>query len=240
MWYNGAIGEIGTIYSASTYDSLGNFKTFHISNYISEKALLEDFINELRKYAMSIVWNSIGEGFDLEILHNRCLANSIESVVSQHNRFYKLNFHTHIDLYMIMRNPLIQSNIFHNAYRDLKVDTVGKKLLGLGKVSGITGENVQNKTIAKQEAYNLRDSELVMKISQYKNNVALAVMQAITEVLGTLSFEEVCHSTLSIWWNQVFSKMGVPPKKIVKKDYAGGQMLTVRNFSEISTLPCDQ
>ena len=84
-------------------DSQGNYKVLHISDYSSsdspEYELLLDIKKELLKYDYSLGWYSTGVAIyhedtqeyldgvdsDLAILHNRCIANGVDSIVDFNN-----------------------------------------------------------------------------------------------------------------------------------------------------------
>ena len=115
---------------------------------------------------------------------------------------------THIDLYKVFRNEMIKTSIFKNKYKSLKLDDVSRTLLDNGKIAGITGENVYTRSIKEQKQYVLRDAELVMDLSKLDNNEIFGLMLSIAE-LTSLSLEDVCHSSISRWWSNVFENMGL-------------------------------
>jgi DNA polymerase elongation subunit (family B) len=177
------------------------------------------------KYDFSIGWYSTGvakyhedtqeylDGVDsdLAILHNRCLANGVDSIVDFNNAGIPyLRGQKHIDLHSVFGKPMVQTTIFKNAYRTLKLDEVSKAVFGDleagGKYKDLTGKDIQNLPVEEQKKYVLRDAELVMQLSKYKNSEVLDAMTSISELTG-LDFERVCRTGISTWWAAIFDDM---------------------------------
>ena len=110
---------------------------------------------------------------------------------------------------------MVQTTIFKNAYRTLKLDEVSKAVLTdntkdlknvAGKYRGLTGKDIQSLPVEEQKKYVLRDAELVMQLSKHNNSEVLDAMKSISEITG-LDFERVCRTGLSTWWAAVFDNM---------------------------------
>jgi hypothetical protein len=176
------------ITATSFVDSQGNSKAIHISDYSNsdshEYELLADIIKELLKYDCSLGWYSTGVAIchedtqeyldgvdsDLAVLHSRCLANGVDSIIDFNNAGIPyIRSQTHIDLHSVFGKPMVQTTIFKNAYRTLKLDDVSKAVLedsieGVGgKYKGLTGKQIQTLPIDEQKKYALRDAQLVMQ-----------------------------------------------------------------------------
>jgi hypothetical protein len=91
------------------------------------------------EYDWSIGWNSTGhanntesaENSDLAILHERCIANEIQSIVSlTTNGVPYIGYPKHIDICNIYSKVMDQDTIYRKAYRTAKLDEVSKALLG--------------------------------------------------------------------------------------------------------------
>ncbi len=65
----------------------------------------------------------------------------------------------HIDLHSVFGKPMVQTTIFKNSYRTLKLDEVSKALLGdgidSGKYKGLTGSDFQTLPVEEQKNYAL-------------------------------------------------------------------------------------
>jgi DNA polymerase elongation subunit (family B) len=168
----------------------------------SEKELLKSINAKIMEYDWSIGWNSTGhvnnaesaKKSDLSILHNRCIANDIESIVSLGPKGIPYIGHPkHIDLCNVYSKALVQDTIYKKAYRTHKLDEVSKALLGHGKYKDLSGKDFSSLPTEKQIEYSIRDSELVMNLSKHNNFEVLDAMLAISEITE-LEFELVCSN----------------------------------------------
>ena len=103
-----------------------------------------------------------GVDSDLAILHNRCVANDVDSLVEFNSPGTPyIRDQTHIDLYNVFSKPMVQTSIFKNVYRTLRLDEVSKAILTdksheglgsgiLGKYKGLTGKDIQSLPVEKK------------------------------------------------------------------------------------------
>jgi hypothetical protein len=221
------INNPSQITAAAFVDNLDNRLVLQISDFSSsdnpEHELIVRINQELRKYDFSIGWYSTGiavyhedtqehlDGVDsdLAVLHSRCLANDIDSIVDVSTGIPYLRGQKHIDLHSVFSKPMVQTTIFKNAYRSLKLDEVSKAVLEnhkeTGKYKGLTGEDIHTLPIEEQKKYVLRDAELVMHLSKHNKFEVLDAMKAISEITG-LEFEKVCRTGLSTWWATIYDQ----------------------------------
>jgi DNA polymerase, archaea type len=247
------------ITAAAFVDNHRNSKVLHISDFSNsdnpERELIIAINQELMKYDFSIGWYSTGvakyheytqeylDGVDsdLAILHARCLANGIDSMVDFNSASIPcLKGQKHIDLHSIFGKPMVQTTIFKNDYRTLKLDEVSKAVLvdfeAGGKYKDLIGKDIQALPVEEQKRYVIRDAELVMQLSKHSNSEVLEAMKAISELTG-IDFEKVCRTGISTWWAAIFDKIStheceapvIPSKRreqeLTKLTYAGGVVL---------------
>jgi DNA polymerase, archaea type len=254
------------LFSAAFVDSNRNVKAIHISDYAGsanpEAELLKTINQQLLTYDFSVGWYSTGvaryhedtqeylDGVDsdLAILHNRCVANDVDSLVEFNSAGTPyISGQTHIDLYNVFSKPMVQATIFKNAYRTLKLDEVSKAVLAdsihegqesevlLGKYKGLTGKDIESFPVEEQKKYVLRDAELLIQLSKHNNSEVLDALKSISE-LTNLAFEKVCRTGISTWWAAIFDNttydeggkpvslsFGVTGEKLPK--YIGGLVL---------------
>jgi DNA polymerase, archaea type len=222
------------IIAAAFVDNQGNKKVLHISDFSNydnpERELLINTNQELLKYDFSIGWYSTGiaifhedtleylDGIDsdLAVLHNRCLANGVDSMVDFNSTGIPyIRGQRHIDLHSVFGKPMVQTTIFKNAYRTPKLDEVSRAVLGDGnidakgdggKYKGLTGKDIQSLPVEEQKKYVLRDAELVIQLSKHNNGEVLDAIKSISEITG-LEFERVCRTGISTWWAAIFDNM---------------------------------
>jgi DNA polymerase elongation subunit (family B) len=155
-----------------------------------------------------------GVDSDLAILHNRCLVNGIDSIVDFNSAGIPyIRGQKHIDLHTIFGKPMVQTTIFKNAYRTLKLDEVSRAVLGDssiearegGKYKALTGKDIESLPV-KEQRYVLRDAKLVMQLLKHNNEEILNAMKSISE-LTRLDFERVCRTGIYAWWAAIFDNM---------------------------------
>jgi DNA polymerase, archaea type len=204
------------IEAASFVDSIGNSKVLLSSDFdnCSEKELLKRINSKIMEYDWSIGWNSTGhvnnaesaKKSDLSILHQRCIANDIESIISLSPRGVPYIGHPkHVDLCNVYSKVMVPDTIYKKAYRTHKLDEVSRTLLGHGKYKDLSGKDFKSLPVEEQIEYSLRDSELVMELSKHNDFEVLDAMLAISEITE-LDFELVCRTNLSKWWSAIFDK----------------------------------
>jgi DNA polymerase elongation subunit (family B) len=216
---------------AAFVNNQGNSKVLHISDFSNsdnpECELLVSINQELMKYDFSIGWYSTGvakyhedtqeylDGVDsdLALLHNRCLANDVDPIVDfTGTGIPYIRGQKHIDLHSVFSKPMVQTTIFKNAYRTLKLDEVSKAILlssdstGTGKYKGLTGKDIYKLSVQEQKEYVLKDAQLVMQLSKHNNGEVLDAMKTISKLTG-LDFERVCRTGISTWWAAIFDNM---------------------------------
>ena len=184
------------------------------------KRALLDYINtKLLSYLWTIGWNTQGNTSeesnpqitDLAILHQRCVANGLPSIVRLGYKgvpFIRHNELGHIDLLNVYGKIMVKDGIYHN-YRTNGLDVVSKALLGYGKYKDYSGKDfyslLKNSQIEEAEKYSLTDSQLVMDLAKYKNYEALDAMFGVSNIIK-MDFERVCRTNLTTWWSAVFDK----------------------------------
>lgn len=184
-----------------------------------------NIVQELTKYDYSIGWYTTGialyhedtqeylDGIDsgLAVLHSRCIANGIDSKINLSTGIPYINGQTHIDLHSVFGKPMVQTSIFKNAYRTLKLDEVSRAVLksnndnDTGKYKQLSGGEIHELPVEEQKGYVLRDAELVMQLSKHNNSEVLDAMKAIAEITG-LDFERVCRTGISTWWAAIYDQ----------------------------------
>ena len=217
------------IIAAAFVNNKGYSKVIHISDFPNsdnpERELLVGINEELLKYDFSIGWYSTGvakfhedtleylDGVDsdLAILYNRDSTIGVDSIVDfNYAGIPYIRGQKHIDPYSVFGKPMVQTTIFKNAYRTLKLDEVCKAVLRDlkidGKYKGFTGKDIPTLSVEEQKKYVLRDAELVMQLSKHNNGEVLGAMRAISE-LTNLDFEKVCRTGISSWWAAIFDNM---------------------------------
>src|SRR4029078_9489177 len=151
---------------------------------------------------------------DLAVLDYNFKANGINSII-KYDKFtsipyikkdyqnFKQSFIADIDLLSVFVKPLVK-NIFKNKYKSLRLDVVGKALLGYGKLDSKTGAKLDEMSIDERKSYCLQDAHIVAQLATINNGNILKIMDIIASHTG-LKFEEVCHKGMSSIWRKILN-----------------------------------
>jgi DNA polymerase I len=223
-------------YEAGFTDTQRSRTVLHIADFFgNEKALIQATVDKLNSYKGGIVlgWWSRGKlkfgkhysnnkkrrkRGDLSRLHEKCIQYGIESpvsLISRYDAWPTLFDTTTIDLHSIFDLPLVRDTLFQRAYQSTKLgevyislypeDPLGSKLEGVidgGEVATTFSGNV-----VVQRAYVQRDADMTLRLAEAREGQLLGAFLEIAKEID-LSFEEVCHSSLTKWWKRIFDNMG--------------------------------
>jgi hypothetical protein len=209
-------------------DSYGNSGCFDITDFNSQKSFLEAIKEKLLGYQYCIALGSKAivkrkngseklEGIngDLAILDSNFRNNAIPSII-RYNEFTAIpyvkntviganrHFIADIDLLQVFTKPLVKNIFFKNKYKSLRLDEVGKALLGYGKLDNKTGAKLDEMSIYERKSYCLHDAHIVSELVRINNGQILKMMDVIASHTG-LSFEEVCHKGMSSMWRKILN-----------------------------------
>jgi len=208
-------------------DIYGNSGCFDIADFKSQNSFLIAIKEKLLEYQYCFAWGSKAiarkengsgkiEGIngDLVVLDYNFKVNRITSII-KYDKFtsipcikkdyqnYKQAFKADIDLLQVFAKPLIR-NVFKNRYKNLRLDDVGKALLGYGKLENKTGAKLDEMTIDERKSYCLQDARIVADLVRINNGQVLKIMNIIASHTG-LKFEEVCHKGMSSIWRKILN-----------------------------------
>jgi hypothetical protein len=101
-----------------------------------------------------------------------------------------------------------QNNI---KYLDRNLDTVAQSILGIGKLDGVSGDNVESANMQVQLDYCLRDSQLALSLLTNNNYEMLHILYNVSNYIG-LDFFSTCNATgPSTWWKYfLYTKLKCP------------------------------
>ncbi len=208
-------------------DSYGNSGCWDVTDFNSQKSFLIAIKEKLLGYRYCFAWGSKAivrkekgtgkvEGIngDLFVLDSNFKAIGIASII-KYDKFtfiphikkdyqnYTQSFIGDIDLLQVFAKPLVR-NVFKNKYKSLRLDQVGKALLGHGKLENKTGANLNQMSIEERKSYCLEDAHIVAELARINNGQVLKIMDIIASHTR-LKFEEVCHKGMSSIWKKILN-----------------------------------
>ena len=130
----------------------------------------------------------------------------------------------------VFTKPLVR-NVFKNRYKSLRLDEVGKALLGYGKLDNKTGAKLDEMSIEQRKSYCLQDAHIVAELVRINNGEIIKIMHIIAFHTG-LTFEEVCHKGMSSIWKKILNDA------ISKKIYLIGYNILPKYYANYILIKC--
>lgn len=173
-----------------------------IEIYDSERSLLLDFIRTLSDYPVVLTYN--GDKFDFVYLYTRATKLGIPQYLIPFKigkDMVKVEFAIHIDLYKFFSNRAIKNYAFGGKYQDEKLSTVAAALLNITKIG--FEETVSEISAGMLATYNLRDSEITLKLTTFNDDLTWKLMVLLARISKT-GLEELCRKQISTWIQNLF------------------------------------
>ena len=164
--------------------------------YEKEEELLVALFQALLEYPMVATFN--GDDFDLKYLYHRAqrLGFRKEEVPIELGRDVAfLKYGVHIDLYKFFFNRSIQIYAFGQKYRENTLGAVGEALIGTQKIEMDSVSKASYKQLA---AYCYRDSEIVLSLTSFNDDLVMKLMTAISRI-SYMTLDDVSRQGVSGW-----------------------------------------
>jgi DNA polymerase I len=155
-------------------------------------ALFQAFLD----YPIVVTFN--GDDFDLKYLYHRAqrLGFRNEEIPIELGRDVAfLKYGVHVDLYKFFFNRSIQIYAFGQKYRENTLDAVGAALIGTPKVEI---ESVSKASYRQLAAYCYRDSEIVLNLTSFNEDLVMKLMTAISRI-SYMTLDDVSRQGVSGW-----------------------------------------
>ena len=162
----------------------------------SEVELLLALFQNFLEYPIVVTFN--GDDFDLKYLYHRAqrLGFRNEEIPIELGRDVAfLRYGVHIDLYKFFFNRSIQIYAFGQKYRENTLDAVGEALIGTPKVEI---ESVSKASYRQLAAYCYRDSEIVLNLTSFNEDLVMKLMTAISRI-SYMTLDDVSRQGVSGW-----------------------------------------
>jgi DNA polymerase I len=165
--------------------------------YSDEKALLLDFLYYVSECPVIITFN--GDSFDLPYIRNRMKRLGISEWaigIRPRRDYYTVSWGVHIDLYKLFDIKALQTYAFGNRYREKNLDSIAEALIGEKKVE--LSDTVSHITLDLLIKYNLKDSELTLKLMTYNSYLVWNLIVLLMRI-SKLGIEDVTRTQVSGW-----------------------------------------
>jgi len=176
---------------------LKSLKDIKIEFYDTEESLLVDIFKALLDYPLVLTFN--GDDFDLAYLWHRAqklgfTRDQIPIEIGRDAAFLKYGMH--VDLYRFFFNRSIQVYAFGQKYRENTLNEVGSAIVGMEKKP--LEEALPELTYAELADYCFRDSEIVMQLASYDENLVIKLLLALSRI-SFMGMEDVSRQGVSGW-----------------------------------------
>jgi DNA polymerase I len=164
--------------------------------YATEEDLLAALFEALLSYPIVVTFN--GDGFDLTYLYHRAQRfgfRNEEIPIELGRDVAFLKYGVHIDLYKFFFNRSIQIYAFGQRYRENTLDAVGEALVGNTKIEI---ESVSKATYRELASYCLRDSEIVLNLTSFNDDLVMKLMTALSRI-SYMTLDDVSRQGVSGW-----------------------------------------
>ncbi len=164
--------------------------------YDNEEELLVSLFREFLTYPIVITFN--GDDFDLKYLYHRAqrLGFKNEEIPIELGRDVAfLKYGVHLDLYKFFFNRSIQIYAFGQKYRENTLDAVGEALVSSQKIEI---ESVSKATYKELAAYCYRDSEIVLRLTSFSDDLVMKLMTALSRI-SYMTLDDVSRQGVSGW-----------------------------------------
>jgi DNA polymerase I len=177
--------------------------------YDDEKQMLVDAFKIIDAYP--IVLTFVGDTFDLKYLYNRAKNLRIDMekycpITIRGNQDPRreqadLKRGIHVDMYKFFTNPSIKIYALSGAYQREKLDTIAEGILGERKLE--LSDNISALPYYELAHYCWLDSNLVLRFTQYENNLLLRLIILLMRI-SRMSMGEVTRFYISSWIQSLF------------------------------------
>jgi DNA polymerase I len=164
--------------------------------YEGEDELLTALFLVLLEYPIVVTFN--GDDFDLKYLYHRAQRlgfRNDEIPIELGRDVAFLKYGVHIDLYKFFFNRSIQIYAFGQKYRENTLDAVGEALVGTTKVEI---DSVSRAPYKKLAAYCYRDSEIVLRLTSFNDDLVMKLMTALSRI-SFMTLDDVSRQGVSGW-----------------------------------------
>jgi len=213
---------------AAFIDDSGNERVIHSSEVGGERALIYLCKSMLDQYPISVGFFSKGVDPESDLMHIH--KRSIYHGINLGFETSKLSFDKkklasdpipnkiHIDLHDIFDKLVVKNYIYKKKYKDMRLDSIAKALLGRGKIG--EGKNVGSMTVAQIKEYCLADAKLTYDLTRVGqldkktnrpklDNGLIELMQALATKTG-LPLQAVCTYGMGSIWRAILRAKNAP------------------------------
>ncbi|MHA1819890.1 MAG: DNA-directed DNA polymerase I [Promethearchaeota archaeon] len=219
-------------------------KDAEIVFFDKEKDLIEEAFRVIWSYPLVITFN--GDNFDFNYLFHRAkrlkIPDSLNPIQIQRgggsmvSSYSFLKYGVHLDLYQVFSNRSLKAYAFGKAYDRSSLDAISNALLGMQKIKHQEAElegvkfsasDIANLDLYTLAYYNLMDSILTLKLTQYGNNTVWNLLVYLMRITK-LPLQDLFRHQISFWVRNIFfyehriNNYLIPRKSEIREMKKGG------------------
>lgn len=184
-------------------------KHLDIVYFIDETEMLIEAFKIMDSYP--IIFTFVGDSFDLKYLYNRAkhlrldlnkyCPITIRGDQDPRREQASLKKGVHVDMYKFFGNPSIKVYALSGAYQRENLDTIAAGVLGERKLE--ISDDISALSYFELAHYCWQDANLVLRFTQYENNLLLRLMILLMRI-SRMSLGEVTRFYISSWIQSLF------------------------------------
>ncbi len=173
-------------------------KGVKVEIFSDEKELLSRIFERIKSTPILVTFN--GDNFDLRYIWNRAVKHfgfrktNIPIRLTKDEAFIRNGIH--IDLYKFFQIQSIRVYAFSGKYTEVDLDSIGKALLGRGKIE--LGKEISKLSIKELAEYCLNDADITCQLLLFNNRITLQLIILLMRI-SKMSIEDLTRSSISIW-----------------------------------------
>ncbi|RLG65361.1 DNA-directed DNA polymerase I [archaeon] len=173
-------------------------KGVKVEVFSNERQLLSRIFEKIKETPILVTFN--GDNFDLRYIWNRAVKHygfrkeSIPIRLTKDEAFIRNG--VHIDLYKFFQIQSVRVYAFSGKYTEVDLDSIGKALLGKGKIT--LEKEISKLSIEELAEYCLNDAEITCELLLFNNRITLQLIILLMRI-SKISIEDLTRSSISKW-----------------------------------------
>lgn len=178
-------------------EAISEVEDFDIEIFDNEGDMIKRAVEIMMNYPIIVTFN--GDNFDMRYIKKRAEHINLEDIVKEirlGRNDARVNWGIHIDLYNFFKNVSIKNYAFGGKYDEISLDSIGKSILGLSKLT--IKEGFDKYSLTEICRYSFRDVEITYRLAVFNNQLVMKLITIISRI-ANMTIDDVCRLSVSNW-----------------------------------------